>query len=287
MITNIRLGQDGRLGNQLFQVAAIMALAQKLNTTPVIPEYEEMVWHGQEAPLKNFDLVRVENRPTSKLIREIECQYNELDYMRYNEGFWSLPNNTNLNGYFQSTRYFDKLPKYAIQPKEQFLQEAEIVIRTLSEKVKKPIVSVHMRRGDNTDGSNPNQLLNKMYEPGGFYFSYLEKAAEYFEGFHKLIFTGGARFTPDNTKDVEWAKQTFGKDCTYSYDLIGSDYMLDFCLIGACDGNILSHVSSFGWWAAYLGDDKGKQIVAPLHYHPDMPDYTYREGFYPSNWITV
>ena len=63
--------------------------------------------------------------------------------------------------------------------------------------------------------------------------------------------------------------------------------MEDFCLIMSCDYNIISHVSSFGRWAAYLNPNENKKVIAPIKYHPDNLDIDYREGFYPEDWILV
>ena len=61
--------------------------------------------------------------------------------------------------------------------------------------------------------------------------------------------------------------------------------MEDFCLLTSCDHHILSHISSFGWWASYI-DKKENITVAPLKYDPETL-YNYREGFYPKRWVLV
>ena len=78
-------------------------------------------------------------------------------------------------------------------------------------------------------------------------------------------------------------------------DLKGKDFIFSknnttmnaFSLIMCCDHNIISHISSFGWWAAYLNQNPDKIVVAPNNYHPDMPEYTHRKGFYPESWALV
>ena len=56
MITFPQLGQVGRLGNQLFQYAALKGLGLRKNYTVKIPRFDDLIWHGQECLLKNFNL---------------------------------------------------------------------------------------------------------------------------------------------------------------------------------------------------------------------------------------
>jgi len=158
------------------------------------------------------------------------------------------------------------------------------------------IVSLHLRRGDNTDNTNPKQVaLNKEWYGFGeqlsensFYYKYYKKATQTFkdEKVKYLIFTGGKR-NKENHDDIQWCKNNFlGDQFLFSE---GRNTMEDFSLIMCCDHNIISHVSSFGWWAAYLNINNGTthKTVAPLHYHPDRPMMTHREGFYPEEWILI
>lgn len=154
------------------------------------------------------------------------------------------------------------------------------------------IVSLHLRRGDNTDGSNPNSQLTYMYggnklKENSFYGVYLHKSKKIFEGkkVKFLLFTGGARaYGNNNMSDSEWCRNNLiGEEFIQPEET--TDTMLDYASIMCCDHNILSPVSSFGWWAAYTNQNKEAKVVAPKHYHPDIPTLTFRENFYPEKWI--
>ena len=125
-------------------------------------------------------------------------------------------------------------------------------------------------------------------DPSSFYGKYLNSAMNQFKGkkVKYLVFSGGTRFSEgDNNSDIEWCKENFkGKDFIFSKNNTTMD---DFSLIMCCDHNIISHISSFGWWAAFLNKNPNKIVVAPNKYHPDMPQYTHRNGFYPKNWTLV
>ena len=298
MITFYQLGMLGRLGNQLFQYAALRSLGLQNGYETKIPNPRDREWHGQHCLLNNFNI------KSSYLQQEdflkLKNSYSESDYMKYDNNFYNIPDYTNISGFFQSTLYFKKHEqeiKQELQPQETFLQEAREYISHLKEK--NPgceIVSLHLRRGDNTDNTDPNQIeLNNSYGKQGassltkdsFYYQYFNDAKKVFENKNVkfLVFTGGKRGANDNKTDIEWCKQNFqGEEFLFSE---GKSVMEDFSLIMSCDHNIISHVSSFGWWAAYLNNNQQKTVVAPIKYHPDRLDIDYREGFYPEEWRLV
>lgn len=102
MISFKQLGAQGRLGNQLWQIAATIACAKKNNTDYVFPEWE----YEQYFNLKNCFS---NNIPNFKTYLEPFFHYKEL------------PNETNLNlsGYYQSYKYFEIYKDY-IKSKFEF-----------------------------------------------------------------------------------------------------------------------------------------------------------------------
>jgi hypothetical protein len=116
------------------------------------------------------------------------------------------------------------------------------------------------------------------------YETYFNEAKKVFEGKNVkfLVFTGGQRFNEDNKVDVDWCRNFFkGDEFLFSE---GNQQIDDFSLIMSCDHNILSHASSFGWWASYVNPNLNKIVVAPKYYHPDEPSLI-REKFYPKEYI--
>ena len=141
---------------------------------------------------------------------------------------------------------------------------------------------MHVRRGDNM--TNGQTGLIQAFEPGGMYETYFNEAKKVFEGKNVkfLVFTGGMRYDEDNSEDVNWCMNFFkGDEFIFSK---GNAQLNDFALIMSCDHNILSHVSSFGWWAAYVNPNPNKIVVAPEYYHPDEPGLK-RDKFYPKEYI--
>ncbi len=293
MITFYELGQLGRLGNQLFQYAALKSLGLEKGYEVMIPNPSTRTWHGQECRLNNFNIKSSYfNQGDLNLIK---YSYREPSPEQFDNNFFNIPDNTNITGFFQSTKYFknhkDKLIS-ELTPKKLLVDQAKEKIEKIKEDNKGyEIVSLHMRRGDNTDNTDPNQVVynnsygGKQLTSDSFYYKYFQNATSVFKNkkVKFLVFTGGKRWQSSNVEDVQWCKDNFkGGDFLFSEN---NSPIEDFCLISSCDHHILSHISSFGWWAAYI-DQKDNLTVAPLKYDPET-SYNHRDGFYPKEWTLV
>ena len=293
MITFIHLGALGRLGNQMFQYAALRGLGLARGYETKIPNIGERTWHGQKCLLQNFN-IEVEYVEEEEL-KDLKGRYMEPDYMKFDQNFYSLPDNIDLYGFFQSTYYFNHVEdqiRKELSPKDSFLDQGkERIAQIKDEYPEHEIVSLHLRRGDNTNGSNLSTELNEMYgksrdlEMDSFYGKYLSGAKECFANrkVKYLVFSGGSRSAGNsNETDMEWCHRNFvGDEYLFADE---NDSMTDFSMIMSCDHNIISHISSFGWWAAYLNPSEEKIVVAPHNYHPDRPELGHRNGFYPETW---
>jgi hypothetical protein len=68
VITFFNLGQQGRLGNQLFQYAALKGLAIKKGYEVKIPDPTTREWHGQNCLLNEFNMDMKNLHITKKII---------------------------------------------------------------------------------------------------------------------------------------------------------------------------------------------------------------------------
>ncbi len=295
MITFIELGRLGRLGNQLFQYAALRGLGLEKGYEVKIPNIQSTAWHGQECLLNNFNIEATSSN--DKDLLKIKNQYTEPDPYRFDDRFFNLPDDINLSGFFQSIHYFSNHQeqiKKELTPKQELLDKAKNNIDTYRNLYPGyEIVSLHLRRGDNADGSNPSKALNELYganyhfDKNSVYGRYLTAAKDVFKDrkVKYLVFTGGSREEKNNNLiDIEWCKNSLIGD-EYIHQIRKTDAMEDFCNIMSCDHNILGHVSSFGWWAAYLNKSKEKIVVAPNKYSPDDTELSHRAGFYPKEYV--
>lgn len=284
MITFHKLGELGRLGNQLFQYAALKGLGIKNGYEVKIPNPQSMSWHGQVSLLDKFNLEC--DYLTENDLSSIKNMYEERSWKQFDSLFFEIPDHTTIEGFFQSIFYFEhciEQIKKELTPKQEYLAKGKEYIAELKAQNRGcEIVSVHVRRGDNM--TNGQTGLIKAYEPGGVYETYFKEAKKVFDNKQVkfLVFTGGQRWDENNNDDIKWCKQFFkGDEFLFSE---GAEQIDDFCRIMSCDHNILSHASSFGWWAAYVNSNPNKIVVAPEWYHPDEPTLK-REKFYPKEYI--
>ena len=88
----------------------------------------------------------------------------------------------------------------------------------------------------------------------------------------------------NNQTDIDWCKKNI-KDDRFIF-CEGNNDLEDFAIMTNCDHNIVSHSTSFGYWAAFLNSNPDKVIVAPRMYSiPD--DGRVQKGFYPETWRLV
>jgi hypothetical protein len=296
MITFSKLGQLGRLGNQLFQYAALRGLSVKKNFDLRIPDKMKS-FHGQEYLMKNFSIP--ENFFSKNIFFKsfFFKKYQEEKAEEIDKNFYSIKRNTDIKGYFQSIFYFGHcidIIKKELTPKGIYIAKARNKFNELKAKYNNyDIVSLHLRRGDNVDPTiedNKKSLINSYGHSGleseSFYGKYLISSKSVFKGqkVKFLVFSGGGRKLDDNTSEIDWCKK----------NLIGDEYIFidpqksfdDFCLISQCDANIISPASSFGWWAAFL-NFKSFCTVAPFYYDPSIIAPPHRYMFYPKNWKLV
>lgn len=285
------LGEYGRLGNQLFQYAALKGIAKKKGLTPVIPDLTSKVWHGQRCLLNEFDIsceVEVENR--SAFSAEV--------YEPFPVGYYhpqveeQVRDGVSLKGFFQNTMYFSNIEdeiKQELLPKQQYLDDAKAYIESIREG--REVVSLHLRRGDVTDKNNNHPIIygetpfDEQYMWGKYFKKVVNDLSKYkrLEDYLFFVFVGGST-TGNDFEDIEWAKKHFPYKNFYISD--SNDPMIDFSRILCCDINILSPVSTFSWWTAYLNPKNNKKVFAPLNYHLDNTTQ-YRKGFYPEEWILL
>ena len=277
MITFQKLGNYGRLGNQLFQYAALKSLSLRKNYHLVLP-------HNQHNKLVNFNL-RTHYAPVNAI--QISNIYTE-PHFHYDEQFFNSKDNTSFEGYYQSEKYFKDID-YIIK-KEFILRDSSIIqqaLNTISKiKQKHPnqkITAFHIRRGDNvpaettyatsdgaqfkTDKENYHPLLEQRY---------IDYCLKQFENDVKLIFS-------DSQKDIQWCKENLKSE--YIYFLGGTSDLFDFQMMQLCDNLAISN-SSFSWWAAWLNKNTQKIVIAPkINWFGPKLKHMYLEDLFPKDWI--
>lgn len=294
MISFSQMGQMGRLGNQLFQYAAVRALSLHRGFELGLPK-KKAVWHGQACPLDQFQIPEEFFRGT---LPTRQKGWVEKDPQVYDPHFLDgVSDGSDIEGFFQNIKYFEAhvdTIKRELRVKEEVHKEAyERMSRLCWDPYPEDdaVVSIHVRRGDVV---RQTKHLN-FYGPGddlapdSIFARYLEEAKALIETWHDpaytkyLVFTGGAR-DGGTSEDMEWCKRNIkGDNILYAE---GNNELVDFEMMRLCTCNICCHATTFGWWAAFLNEHPGKIVVAPQRYFVTDQSRVV-DGFYPEEFDLV
>ena len=252
MLSINNIGKNGRLGNQLFQLSSLIGIANNLNYDWVVPpEY-----HAND-PLSNiYQCFDMDIDITKKILSSPTQTFEERHYHFDEELYENCLDNTDLNGYFQSYKYFDHI-------REELLED--FTFNNTPEIPQHEYVAVHVRRGDYVNQPGYHPVCDT---------EYYKKAMDSFDkGIKFLIFSD----------DIEWCKQQeIFQDCLFSNNQNNID---DLYLMSNATHNIIAN-SSFSWWAAYLNKNSG-DVICPERWfgtnysHYDMSDLR------PKKWIQL
>lgn len=231
MISFKELGNYGRLGNALFQVATLISYGIRWREKVVFP----IEWEYSSA----FDMMGLAEFIPRKLIqtngqyREPQWNYSDLPYR---EGADYL-------GYFQSYKYFIK--------HEPIIKK--IFRRSFLERYKNdpPLCSIHVRRGDYLQLPDHHPIL-----PISYYMTAIDKMRQIGVEHFCLV-----------SDDIEFAHAALGKvPGVYVGKKISSiDTLSDFSILQDCDHAIIAN-SSFSWWGAYLIRNPLKKVIYPKNW---------------------
>lgn len=158
-----------------------------------------------------------------------------------------------LSGYFQSEKYFSHCRKKILK-----------VVGFSKQKVIK--ISIHVRRGDYLQTEcHPVVTLD-----------YLNSAINYFKlkGFKDkdfLIFTD----------DKVWCKENFP-----TFEIAKGNELEDLESMSRCVHNIISN-SSYSWWAAWVNDNKFKEVIAPKIWFSGSKSDIDLKDLLPIKWIKL
>jgi len=267
MVTFTQLGRHGEFGNQLFQIAATIGHAFKSNQ-----EYMFPLWRGltsQEEYSKYFE------NPIPQTINfaKIEQYYQEPNF-HYTE-IPILNKNLDLFGYFQSERYFkhcENVIKNTFKP-SKLLKNIDIINYNNS-------VCIQLRFYDCSRPYNTKHIGFDVDPQVDFYYQpeentdYLKDAIKYF-GKNKNYYI--------TTNNPQKAKKMF-EDYDNFYVLDNFNYIEQFFIQTKCENNIISN-SSFGWWGAWLNENKNKKVFAPQKWFKKENMIT--TDLYPSDWKVI
>lgn len=264
----------GRLGNQMFIIAAVTSVALDNGALPVFPDYAraldpECDLHGNHEVPSMRDYYQ---RLFSHLNISIPAQEPEFIYREPAFTYAPIPYHPNMviEGWFQSEKYFINHKEEIIDlfaPSKDLLSYLQA---TYSDIIDHPCtVSIHLRCYMK---ENPNYVY--VYPTYGK--EYVSQAMQLFGPDAKyLVFSD----------QIGWAKEELQD---LSGDIIfmeNAPYEVDFYLMSLCKHNIICN-STFSWWAAYLNKNPEKIVVAPAQWF--TPEYNHNtQDLVPEEWLRI
>ncbi len=256
MIGYNRLGCNGRLGNQMFQYAALRGIADKRGYEWKIPpeDYQHTANYGL---FETFEMSNVKEENIGFVNGQ---SVQENDHCFISEFFTECPDDISLDGFFQTEKYFNHISDQIRQDytfKKGYLEPCKQYIDSLD----KPPIFLHVRQADNIGREQFHPILP---------ISYFEECLQEFpEDTPCFVFTD----------DLAWCKsQDYFKQDRFlfnenvqRYSYVSMDGLgkmqntllpqVDLCLMSLCSGAIIAN-SSFSWWGAWLQNNRGK-VIAP------------------------
>ena len=249
------LGNEGRLGNQMFQYAFIRGMSKRYGYDFIIPDANANRFDNYGL----FDCFELEGCKTGEgSYPTLECRDTAFNQKFLDE----CTDNTNYSGVFQTEKYFanatEELRKDFTFHKE-ILDPCQEFIDNVGD-----VIFLHVRRGNSNlvgkRGEKWSYQLLQDYHPLMKKEYYLE-ALSHFDESKKVIVLSD---TIDWCKEQDWLQDDrfLFSDSSYEvFDDGASVPYIDLCLMSLCSGGIIAN-SSMSWWGAWLQNNTGK-IIAP------------------------
>jgi hypothetical protein len=243
MISFNDLGNCGRIGNQMFQYSAIKGISKRHGYEFSIPPKNEF---GKRDPkvlnekCDIYDLFDLSDNiflvTENKKVPEKSLNFDE-------ELFNNCPDNVDLEGYFQSEKYFKHIEN---DIKNDFIFKDEIKSLSLNFlnnfSLTFETISLHIRRGDYLSFPSHHPICSIEY--------YTKALNEFSADLPVIIFTD----------DPEWCNSQNIFDDDRFFISENNDPAFDLCLMSLCKYHIIAN-SSFSWWGAWLSGSK--KVIAP------------------------
>lgn len=247
MISFNNIGYMGRLGNQMFQYAALKGIARRKGYQYSISKenvLNECFKIPETLPNQNYQSVNEEK-------------------FEFDQSFFdNCPDNIDITGYFQTEKYFSHIE----QELRKDFRFCDIIYETCSHYRKhilsEKVVVLHVRRGDYITDSN-FCLLGLDY--------YLE-ALTYFPDSEIMVLSD----------DINWCREQF-KSERFKFSFSNNPF-IDLCLMSLCDYHIISN-SSFSWWGSWLA--KSKKTIAPQNWFDGEYSSWNTKDLYRKDWIVL
>ena len=278
------LGKNGRMGNQMFQYAALVGIAKQCGFDFRIPDHSKAPHFNRKVGAN----IITEYHELQHCFEMLHCgdRYGIIDgdeielhesHEFCEELFKECPNHVTLNGYFQSEKYFknaEKLLRLDFRFKEHIIDEVE---NHFSSYLNEEPVCI-LVRDFNPDYDYPNCENNHINIPPEFY----EKSIDILGRDRMYIICS-------NNIELTKKQEVFQGDNFIFNEVVPTDIYkghFDLCLMSMCQDFIISN-STFAWWGAWLGDGIGKRVLIPTPWYGPGLSHINTDDLYPDEWEKI
>lgn len=232
----------GGLGNQLFQIFAMIKLAKTNGMQFVLPNKYYLIQpnntNKRHTYYNLFPSIDVQESLEGIRIQEQNFEYEPINI--------EPVKNYCFTGFFQSWKYVEGINPldYIRLPKSDQNRLDDLKQKMRSEK--KVLVSVHIRRGDYLKLSHFHHVVPIEYYKNA---SLTLKNLGIYNPLYVIF-----------SDDIDWCKQNF-EFLENKIFIQETDYV-ELFLMSSCDHHIIGN-SSFSWWGAYLNENPYKHVIYP------------------------
>jgi hypothetical protein len=280
---------QGGLGNQMFQYAAGLAQAAARQTRLAIDLSRLGVRDGRTPrtyeldrfcigarPARPEELERLRKRPlAARIASRLDARAAARErHFHFDPAVARLPDDTCLEGYWQSERYFERCAD-RVRSEFRFRSQPEGRNAELAREIAaRAAVSVHVRRGDYASDA----------AVGGFHglcpIDYYLRAVGY------LAERVGDPVFIVFSDDPGWARAhlDLGHPAIVVDHNGPHDGPEDLRLMSLCRHHVIAN-STFSWWGAWLNPDPAKIVVAPERWFADGAHDT--RDLLPRGWVRL
>jgi len=256
MISFSKLGNYGRLGNQLFQYAFLRSTAERLGTRFYCP-----TWEGDAL----FDLDDGEIRADRP--EGIVRKFGPPHQAGFTREALHVEDGSEIEGFFQSEKFYgsrDAVKRwYSFKP-----GLARRALDHLPQVDFRNAVSLSLRLDD--DYASTREFF-PLYPPG-----YYRRALQLARPHGQLVVFADR---PDRARQF---LAGLGQQMVFAENIPPHEQLY---LMSRCRDNIITN-STFAWWGAWLNGNPDGQVFAPSHWcRPGLPNVI--EGILPESWTTV
>jgi hypothetical protein len=277
------LGNAGRLGNQMFQYAAIRGIAAHKG-------YQWMVPPADADRCDNYGLFDAFKLVNCKDVNQGEQPKQTISWreFHFNENlFEQCPDNIDLDGYFQSEKYFKHIAdeiREDFQFKDEWLEPCKEYIESIGND---KLVFLHVRRGNpnlqGVRGERWSYQMLQQYHPL-CKFEYYEEALKEFDDSYQVIVFSDVIDWCKNQEFFKGDRFLFSDNSLELFPDGASVPYVDLCLMSLCSDAIIAN-SSLSWWGAWLINNQNKKVIAPKPWFGSAYEHYIMDDLIPEGWI--